>query len=100
MAYINDKVARHFRTGEHKSNDPNTTFYDLDLGLSNAADLVLIIRDQVLEPGDNGHERMDGIASALNALLAYLGQMGQWLDALEPALVSSDRRNNAADISL
>lgn len=98
MAYINDKVARHFRTGEHKSNDPKTTFYDLDLGLSNAADLVLIIRDQVLEPGDNDSERMDGIASGLNALLAYLGQMGLWLDALEPAIVASERPKHAADI--
>lgn len=86
MGYVNNTVARHFHTGEHKKNDPKSIFNDLDLGLSNAADLILMIQDQVLEPGENTLEHVDRIASALNALLAYLGQMGRWLDALEPAV--------------
>ncbi|WP_454887862.1 hypothetical protein [Sphingomonas oryzagri] len=86
MAMITDVVARHFKVGEFEFEDPTLIVSSLDAGLYSAGKMVECLHDQVLhgQPG-SGTSQCDPeeVGSGLEALLAYLGQLGLLVDQLD-----------------
>lgn len=81
MAYIHELTDKKFPDNVATIDAVGTAYSTLDLGLFHAGKMVETIRDLVVHP--NHTIDVDGVAAATDALLSYLGSLGQVLDALE-----------------
>lgn len=94
MALIDQVVVRHFHVRESAFRDPQLIIHNLDAGLFSVGKLVVCLRDQVIHgsPG-TGQSACDTeeVGAGLDALLAYLAQLGTMVDQLEEQYVQSSR---------
>lgn len=86
MANIDTVIDRHFNRGDFAHNSAGSILSDLDLGLYNAANIVVGLRMQVLHgsPSVAASEQLNSeeLAAQLEALLAFLAQLGGMVDRL------------------
>ncbi|KAK0361142.1 hypothetical protein LTR94_024507 [Friedmanniomyces endolithicus] len=92
MAMIDQVVDRHFHVGESALADPSLIIVNLDTGIYSVGKMVACLRDQVIH-GSPGTGQSDcdteEVGAGLEALLAYLGQLGAMVDQLQ----ACDRAN-------
>lgn len=92
MAMIDQVVDRHFYVGESALADPSLIIVNLDTGIYSVGKMVACLRDQVIH-GSPGTGQSDcdteEVGAGLEALLAYLGQLGAMVDQLQ----ACDRAN-------
>jgi len=89
MAMINDFVSRHFGTVQ---SDPQSLLFSLDIGLMNVGRCVADVRSVVLDlPELHGHRELEDTVAKLEALLAYLAQIGIMFDQLEQCELAAPR---------
>lgn len=85
MAMIDQVVDRHFHVGESAFAAPDLIITNLDTGIYSVGKMVACLRDQVIHgsPG-TGQSACDTeeVGAGLEALLAYLGQLGAMVDQL------------------
>ncbi len=82
MAAISDLIAERFANRVPTTTlDASCVIVQLDMGLFHAGKMVESVFDMVVHPTTAVDE--DAVAAALLSLLAYIGQLGGAVDALE-----------------